>query len=107
VERRLRHDPEDARALYLGAGAYVRLGERERGLECVSRALELYPDELATLYNAACLYVHLGETERALDALDRAVATGRGSRKWFDNDRDLDALRGNPRFERIVARLGG
>ncbi|HET7753605.1 MAG TPA: protein kinase [Anaeromyxobacteraceae bacterium] len=105
VERRLRHDPDDARALYLGAGVYVEIGERQRGMECLARALELYPDDLSTLYNAACLYVQIGEFDRALDALDRAVATGRGSRKWFDNDNDLDPLRGHPRFRDITARL--
>jgi TolB-like protein/Tfp pilus assembly protein PilF len=105
VERRLRHAPDDARALYLVAGAYELLGERPRGLECLARALELYPDELATLYNAACLYARMGETGRALDALDRAVATGRGSRKWVENDRDLEPLRGHPRFLEILGRL--
>ena len=105
IERHLRHDPEDARALYLGAGVYVLLGERQRGMECLARALELYPDELATLYNATCVYVQLGETERALDALDRAVATGRGSKKWFDHDSDLDPLRSHPRFAEIMRRL--
>jgi tetratricopeptide (TPR) repeat protein len=107
VERRLRHDPDDARALYLAAGPYLEVGDRQRALDCLARALELYPDELATLYNAACLYARIGETDRALDALDRAVATGRGSRKWFDNDTDLDPLRGHPRFREITARLKG
>jgi TolB-like protein/Tfp pilus assembly protein PilF len=105
VERRLRHDPDDARALYLVAGAYVQLGDRERGLKSMDRALELYPDELAPLYNAACLYARLGEKERALDALDRAIAASRGSRKWLENDRDLDPLRGEPRFQEILKRL--
>jgi TolB-like protein/Tfp pilus assembly protein PilF len=104
VEHRLRHDPEDARALYLGAAAHQRLGDRARGLAYLARALDLYPDELATLYNAACLYALMGEKERALEALDRAVATGRGSRKWFDNDHDLDPIRDDPRFGAIMAR---
>jgi TolB-like protein/cytochrome c-type biogenesis protein CcmH/NrfG len=105
VERRLRHDPGDARALYLGAGSYAHLGERERALEYVARALELYPDELATLYNAACMYARMGEKERALDLLDRAIAGGRGSRQWIDHDSDLDSLRADPRFQEIVGRL--
>ncbi len=105
AERRLRRDPDDSRALYMAASAYAHLGERERWPELLARALELYPDELATLYNAACLYARMGEKEQALDALDRAVATGRGSRKWLENDHDLDPIRGDPRFEKIMARL--
>jgi TolB-like protein/Flp pilus assembly protein TadD len=105
TERRLRQDPDDVRALYLGAGAYVVLGERERGLERIARTLELYPDDFTTLYNAACGYARAGERERALDALERAAASGRGFRKWIDNDADLDSLRGDPRFQQILLRV--
>jgi TolB-like protein/Tfp pilus assembly protein PilF len=106
AERRLRHDPHDVRATYLVAGAYAHLGKRELAMERLNRALELYPDDFTTLYNVACGYARLGNRERALEALDRAVGTGRGSRKWFDNDSDLDALRGDPRFLEIMGRLG-
>ncbi len=68
-------------------------------------ALDLYPDEFVTLYNVGCSFARLGERERALEALDRAVGSGRGLRKWFENDADLDTLRGDPRFEVIVSRL--
>jgi TolB-like protein/Tfp pilus assembly protein PilF len=105
AERRLRHEPNDVRAMYLVAGAYALLGERERAVERLSGALELQPDEFTTLYNVACSFARLGERERALEALDRAVGSGRGSRKWFENDSDLDTLRGDPRFEAIKRRL--
>jgi len=105
AERRLRHDPDDARALYLGGGAYVDLGDRKRDLACLERALELYPDELAPLYNAACIYAQMGDKERALDALERAIAGGRGARKWIENDRDLDSLREEPRFQALLQRV--
>jgi adenylate cyclase len=105
VERRLRHAPDDARALYLGGGTYIFLGERERGLERVGQALELYPAEFTTLYNAACAYCLAGERDRAFDALDRAVATGRGFRTWIERDPDLAPLRGDPRFQEILGRL--
>jgi adenylate cyclase len=105
VERRLRHDPDDARALSLGAGAYVHLGERDQALKLLDRALELFPGELSSNYNAACAYVNMGEHERALDLLERAFAGGRGAPKWVEHDSDLDPIRGEPRFQALLARL--
>ena len=106
VERRLRLNPDDVRALYMGGGAEIMFGDRTRGLDYLARALELSPDDFATLYNVACAYANAGEPGRALDALDRAVGSGRGNRKWLEHDTDLDPLRASPRFQEILARLG-
>jgi len=105
VERRLRLNPDDVRALYMGGGAEIMFGERTRGLDYLARALELSPDDFATLYNVACAYANAGEAEAALEALGRAVGTGRGNRKWMENDTDLDPLRSSTRFQEILARL--
>jgi adenylate cyclase len=105
VERRLRQDPDDLRALSLAAGPYLELGDRERALACIARSLELGPGELHIQYNAACAYSRMGDRERALEALDRAIAGGRGSPGWFEHDRDLDLLRGDPRFQEMARRL--
>ncbi|HVP68348.1 MAG TPA: tetratricopeptide repeat protein [Anaeromyxobacteraceae bacterium] len=105
VERRLRLTPDDVRALYMGAGADLRYGDRARGFERLARALDLMPNDFSTLYNVACGYAQAGESEKALDLLDRAVATGRGFRRWIENDADLAPLRGSPRFRAIVERV--
>jgi adenylate cyclase len=106
VERRLRLNPDDVRALYMGGGAEIMFGDRTRGLDYLARALELSPDDFATLYNVACAYANAGAPGRALDALDRAIGSGRGNRKWLEHDTDLDPLRASPRFQEILARLG-
>jgi adenylate cyclase len=105
VERRLRLNPDDIRALYRGGGFHIVLGDRERGIELLSRAVEIAPDDFSTLYNVACAYADAGDTERALDALDRAVGTGRGNRGWIEHDADLAPLRSSPRYAEILARL--
>jgi adenylate cyclase len=107
VERRLHLDPDDDRALYLGAGLDVSYGDRARGFKRIERAVQLMGDDFATLYNAACFYAKAGELERALALLDRAVANGRGSRRWVEQDPDFDPLRGDPRFQAILERVKG
>ena len=105
VEKHLELNPDDARALYLGAGALVMLGNRDRGLEWARRAFAIDPEDSGVLYNVACAYVSLGMTEDAIICLEKAVQNGFGHREWLENDSDLDALRADPRFEALRKRL--
>jgi adenylate cyclase len=105
VERRLHLDPDDDRALYLGAGLDLVYGDRARGFRRIERAIRIMGDDYATLYNAACFFAKAGEPDRALQLLEQTVARGRGSRRWIEQDPDLDALRGDPRFDALVRRI--
>jgi hypothetical protein len=42
-----------------------------------------------------------------LELLEKATQRGRGNLTWMEQDPDLDSLRGNPEFERILDRLRG
>ncbi|MFQ5662499.1 MAG: protein kinase [Terriglobia bacterium] len=97
--------PDDARALYLGAGALCQLGERGRSSEWARRALAMDPEDSGLLYNIACVYSLLGETEEAIDCLEKSITSGMGQKEWIENDPDLDALRRHPRFEALLERL--
>lgn len=64
----------------------------------------------ANYYNLACTWALLGERELALDYLARDLAEMRtqpGARErqqnWAKGDPDLESLRGDPRFEALVA----
>jgi len=105
VEKHLELNPDDARALYLGASALVMLGDRDRGLEWVRRAFTIDPEDSGVLYNVACSYAILGMTEDAITCLEKAVKNGFGHREWLENDADLNALRADPRFEAIRKQL--
>ena len=56
--------PGDARALYFGANALSQLGQREKSMEWVERALELEGEEPQVLYNVACVYALLARRIR-------------------------------------------
>lgn len=105
AEKAILSNPEDARACYMGAGAMIRLGQRERGQKWADRALAIDPDDPAILYNVACAHAGLGNLERAIDCLEHTVRAGASYLEWMENDSDLDPLRGQPRFAKLLAAL--
>ncbi|MEN8223474.1 MAG: tetratricopeptide repeat protein [Acidobacteriota bacterium] len=105
VRKHLDLNPDDSRALYLGAGALIKAGENREAIQWVKRAITLDPDEVAVLYNAACIYSELGKVEKGLEYFERAIGTGFASKEWIDNDTDLDSIRDHPRFQKALKKL--
>jgi TolB-like protein/Flp pilus assembly protein TadD len=105
IERRLTLDPNDVRALCLGAISYASLGERTRGLELAERALTLEPDDTSVLYNLACAFSLLGEPDRAFAALTHRIGQGNWYLDWLERDPDLDPLRADPRWEALLGHI--
>jgi TolB-like protein/Flp pilus assembly protein TadD len=105
VERHLELNPDDARALYLGAGALAQLGQRDRSLEWTKRAFSIDPEDSGVLYNVACSYALLGRVDDGIACLEKAIQNGFGHREWLEHDSDLNALRADPRFQALQARL--
>ena len=102
AERRLHQNPEETRALYMGANAFVCLGQSERGLRWAERALELEPDESMLLYNVGCVYSLAGETGRALECIEKSVRSGLAYVDWLRQDSNLDPIRDHPRFQALL-----
>jgi adenylate cyclase len=105
AEARLKLNPDDARALYMGANGLVALGEIDRGIEWAKQALEMDPAEPMVLYNVACIQSLAGLLEDALDSLERAIENGLSQEGWLEHDSNLDPLRSHPRFKRFIKRL--
>ena len=105
VEKHLELNPDDARALYLGAAALVQLDERERGLEWAARARSANESDSLVLYNVACVYSLGGMVDEAIECLEKAVQNGFGHREWIENDSDLNALREDARFQTLLKRM--
>lgn len=68
-------------------------------------AVSAVPDDARALYGLACARARLGEVDAALAALDGAVGAGFGNAERLRADADLDALRSDPRFAALLARL--
>ena len=105
VEKHLELNPDDARALHLGAGSLILSGQVERGERWLRQALEIDPNDSVVLYNVACNYATLGKVEEALDYLEQAIENGTVSVAWMRNDEDLAKLRKEPRYEDMLKKL--
>jgi TolB-like protein/Tfp pilus assembly protein PilF len=103
---------DEAQALCSLAMIDAALGRKEQAIREGRRAVELLPPEKNSLNGAlaieylAVTYAWTGETELALDALKTATSIpGDVSYGQLRLHPFWDALRGDPRFEKIVASL--
>ena len=104
-EKVLSEDPSNGAALGISAGGHAILGHRDQAMETIERALLIDPDNLNMRYNFACvLTAYLKEFDTALDLLEPVLAESNPGLVYATAvDPDLDLLRGNARFEAMLA----
>ncbi|HVG22110.1 MAG TPA: protein kinase [Blastocatellia bacterium] len=95
-------NPEDARMLADLAICQAKLDSKEEALENIGRATALEPRNTTLMYEQAVVYALTGHTEEAIKYLGRALAYGY-SRSEAESDPDLDVLREEPEYARLIA----
>jgi serine/threonine protein kinase/Flp pilus assembly protein TadD len=104
ARKHLELNPDNPRALYMGAAALIELGEVDKALDWTRRAESMDPDDPSVLYNVACDYAMLKMPSEGIRALKKAVDNGFGHWKWIEHDSTLDGLREEPGFAELLAR---
>ena len=84
---------------------YTKVGKVEEGLQVDKDLSLLCPFESEVWYNLGCSYALTGRKEEAFDALDHAIRLGYEDPDWMARDRDLESLREDPRFEKLVKKV--
>ncbi len=77
-------------------------GRYAEGLQVDKRLVSLRPGDALAHYNLACSYALLMRAEPALKTLRRAVELGYRDFRYMREDRDLDAIRHDPRFRQLL-----
>jgi len=104
AEKILERDPNNGAAMGYGVTALARLGQTERAKEWINRALLIDPDNMNMRYNFACALTVLKEHEAAIDVLGPLLETAYIDRlNHAKVDADLDPLREDPRFRKMIA----
>jgi TolB-like protein/Flp pilus assembly protein TadD len=100
-ERAIEINPEDPYYPAAVAYSHAMLGNQEQAVVAAeqARAAGVPLKELALVYSA------MGDMDTAFEWLARAAATEPGTLSTLDADPTSDALRGDPRYEKIMAPL--
>jgi len=112
AEKIVRAHPESARSLSVLAMIDAELGEKEKAIQEGRAACDMIPvardamDGMGLATNLASIYTLTGEKDLALQQLEIVSKLPAGpSYGALRLDLEWDALRGDPRFEKIVASL--
>jgi len=100
--RALELRPDHSDTLNNRGVTYGKLERYDEALADFNHALELSPDDPSTLYNLACLFSMWGKTEDALAYLEKAIDGDKKNQEDAKTDTDLDNIRDDPRFKKLM-----
>jgi adenylate cyclase len=106
AERAIAKDPANGQALAAGANALFILGDLDRAHEWSRRALLLDPDNLIMCYNLGCTFARFGgAVDDAISALQPFFEGAKTAQniRHLEADPDLDPIRDEPRFKKMLA----
>jgi tetratricopeptide (TPR) repeat protein len=87
------------------ASAYAAGGDAKEAKNLLVEIEELSSRRYISPYLLAMVYVNLSDTENSLDLLEKAWEIRDGRLVWLAVDPQFDALRSNPRFEKILRQV--
>jgi predicted esterase len=111
---------EDYNALNQKAIDALQAKKYDEGVGILMHMLEIVPKSKSTAYNLACAYSLKGDVDKAFEWLDKGIEWGWGTGQgqifgdskptgeieMVKTDKDLEAMRKDPRFDKLIERMG-
>jgi SagB-type dehydrogenase family enzyme len=87
--------------------AYLKLADKEYGeaLQIYAKAFESGEGHYSDYYNAACAAALTDDPDGAFTYLDKAVEGGLIEKEWLESDPDLEGLRSDGRWKKLLAAI--
>ncbi len=101
----LRRDRSYVDVIELLGGLYTKQGRVAEGLKMDRRLVRLQPRNATAHYNLACSLALSKRKADALRSLHRAVELGYTDLEWMQQDPDLEGLKGDREYERLLLQL--
>ena len=94
-------------------GAYIQLATAQMSLNRNEDAVKTYENAVQSrvmskgtgYYNTACVYSLSKQSDKAFEWLNKAIDEGFTNRNTMETDTDLEPIRSDARFQKVLARL--
>ncbi|HET9531549.1 MAG TPA: hypothetical protein VFQ92_14420 [Blastocatellia bacterium] len=87
---------------YEEARSLIHAKQYEQAAASLRVAAEVRPDNWRVFYNLACAYALDGEKRKAIEALKKAVEKGLRDRAELDRNPQLDSIRQEPEYRKLI-----
>ena len=100
-----RRCPDYVEVVGLLGGLYTKVGRIADGLKMDRKLVRLEPDNATAHYNLACSLALCKKRPAALQSLRKAVSLGYDDADWMLQDPDLEILKNDPEFQKLLGQL--
>ena len=82
---------------------YARAGRMDEARQILARVEEVAKTRYMRAYDRASAHAHCGDREKALELIEKSYQDGEWLLSWASFEPSVDLLRGEPRFEAVIA----
>jgi tetratricopeptide (TPR) repeat protein len=105
LRRSIEIAPEYGDSYYDLGNMFLKIKDkRKEAKTLLERAVELDPEMTWGYYCLGCWYSLEGRKTKAFEYLEKAFEKGFSKREWMEADKNLDALRADPRYAKMITK---